>query len=217
MQVWPILNGLALAVAVAAPAAAAPAIGIDPLPGAQAAGEQPYIQCAPYARQVSGVELYGDAWTWWDQAEGRYERGHRPRVGAVMAFEPHSSMRLGHVAAVSRVIDARTVLLRHANWSPVDGRRGRIEDDVVAVDVSPRNDWSAVRVWYDPVQDLGKTVWPVAGFIYNRPVGDAAGSARREREIPDSGRSASDSVGKIIASRSTAHAGPRIGYAELDR
>jgi surface antigen len=131
------------------------------------AGElQPYLQCVPYAREVSGIQIYGDAWTWWSQAEGRYARGHAPRAGAVMAFQPYGNMTLGHVAAVSRVIDSRTVLLRHANWSPIDGRRGQIEDDVRAVDVSPDNDWSEVRVWYAPIQGLGTTAWPVAGFIY---------------------------------------------------
>ncbi len=130
----------------------------------------PYLRCVPYAREVSGIPIYGDALTWWEQAEGRFARGNTPRVGAVMAFEPHRSMQLGHVAAVSRVIDRRTVLLDHANWSPIDGRRGQVERDVMAVDVSPNNDWSAVRVWYHPLQALGKTAWPVHGFIY----GDAA-------------------------------------------
>lgn len=125
-----------------------------------------YLQCVPYARELSGVQIYGDAHTWWDQAAGRYERGDEPRVGAVMAFIPHGSMQLGHVATVSRVIDSRTVLLDHANWSPVNGRRGQIERDVRAVDVSPANDWSQVRVWYGPIQALGTTVWPVHGFIY---------------------------------------------------
>jgi surface antigen len=134
----------------------------------------PYLQCVPYARERSGVQIYGDAWTWWDQAAGRYSRGHRPRQGAVMAFLPHGNMTLGHVAAVSRVIDDRTVLLDHANWSPIDGRRGQIERGVKAIDVSPANDWSQVRVWYDPLQDLGTTAWPVAGFIY----GDKAGGGR---------------------------------------
>ncbi|WP_338445421.1 CHAP domain-containing protein [Pelagerythrobacter marensis] len=127
----------------------------------------PYLQCVPYARQRSGVQIYGDAHTWWDQAEGRYRRGHEPRVGAVMTFVPHGSMRLGHVATVSRVIDRRTVLLDHANWSPIDGRRGQIERDVKAVDVSRDNDWSRVRVWYDPIDGLGTTPWPVHGFIYS--------------------------------------------------
>ncbi len=126
----------------------------------------PYLQCVPYARQVSGIRIYGDAHTWWDQAEGRYARGTKPKVGAVMAFLPNGNSRLGHVAAVSKVIDSRTVLIRHANWSPINGRRGQIEDDVQAVDVSPENDWSAVRVWYGPSQALGSTHWPLAGFIY---------------------------------------------------
>ncbi|QOV93368.1 CHAP domain-containing protein [Novosphingobium sp. ES2-1] len=135
----------------------------------------PYLQCVPYAREVSGIKIYGDALTWWDQAEGRYARGHRPKVGAVMSFAPHGRMELGHVAAVSRVIDSRTVLLRHANWSPIDGRRGQIENDVRAVDVSEANDWSEVRVWYAPIGNLGTTAWPVNGFIYP----DKAGTKER--------------------------------------
>ena len=135
----------------------------------------PYLQCVPYARQVSGIQIYGDAHTWWGQAAGRYRRGHTPRVGAVMSFAPHGNMLLGHVAAVSRVVDSRTVLLRHANWSPIDGRRGQIEDNVRAVDVSEDNDWSAVRVWYAPIQALGGTAWPVNGFIYRDKVQPGAG------------------------------------------
>jgi surface antigen len=126
----------------------------------------PYLQCVPYARQVSGIKIFGDAHTWWDQAAGKYARGTRPKVGAVMSFRPYGNMRLGHVAAVSRVLDSRTVLLRHANWSLIGGRRGQIEDDVRAVDVSDANDWSEVRVWFAPIQSLGTTHWPLNGFIY---------------------------------------------------
>ncbi|WEK48459.1 MAG: CHAP domain-containing protein [Candidatus Andeanibacterium colombiense] len=148
---------------------------MDPTQGA--IDELPYLQCVPYARQVSGIQIYGDAWTWWNQAEGHYKRGSRPRVGAVMAFQPYGNMRLGHVAAVSRVLDSRTVLLRHSNWSPINGRRGQVEDDVRAVDVSDANDWSEVRVWYGPIQSLGGTAWPVTGFIYNERI-DGAKPAR---------------------------------------
>jgi surface antigen len=63
-----------------------------------------------------------------------------------MAFRPHGKMVLGHVAAVSKVLDSRRVLLRHANWSPIAGKRGQVERDVLAMDVSPGNDWSQVRV-----------------------------------------------------------------------
>lgn len=161
-----------LLAALAVPCEARP---VAPDPASQTAEDErsevaplPYIQCVPYARQVSGIRLYGDAHTWWGQAAGRYARGTRPRIGAVMAFRPHGAMQLGHVAAVSRIIDARTVLLRHANWSLIDGRRGQLEDNVRAVDVSPANDWSEVRVWYAPLGGLGTTHWPVEGFIYNR-------------------------------------------------
>ncbi|MCA1661382.1 MAG: CHAP domain-containing protein [Novosphingobium sp.] len=150
-------------VALASPADDFAAVGAS---DAQGAGDAPYLQCVPYARQVSGIAIFGDAHTWWDQAEGKYARGNRPQVGAVMSFKPFGNSRLGHVAAVSRIVDSRTVLIRHANWSPINGRRGQIEDDVRAVDVSPANDWSEVRVWFAPIQGLGTTRWPLNGFIY---------------------------------------------------
>jgi surface antigen len=168
-----IYAGALLALAtVAGPVGARATIDSDDDPGGGDVVKRPtYLQCVPYARQVSGVQLYGDAHTWWDQAEGRYARGHLPRVGAVMAFEPHGNMRLGHVATVSKLVDSRTVLLKHANWSPIDGRRGQIENNVRAVDVSPDNDWSQVRVWFAPIKGLGNTAWPVEGFIYNKKPG----------------------------------------------
>jgi surface antigen len=186
----------------------------------------PYLQCVPYARQVSGIQIFGDAWTWWDQAADRYERGFRPKVGAVMAFKPHGNMRLGHVAAVSRVVNSRTVLLRHANWSPINGRRGQIEDNVRAVDVSPDNDWSEVRVWFDPIQAIGGTSWPIQGFIYNRPAkrldsgtvlaratrrgGDGHDRDGRDRDGRD--RDGRDGDGRMqLAAASRAYAVARLG------
>lgn len=124
------------------------------------------LQCVPYARALTGVEIRGDAHTWWDQAEGRYQRGSMPRVGAVMAFRPHGNMRLGHVAAVRQIIDKRTLIISHANWSTIDGGRGHIEENVRVVDASEANDWSRVRVWYTPNAALGSTEWPLNGFIY---------------------------------------------------
>ena len=124
--------------------------------------EARYLQCAPFAREVSGIDIHGNANTWWGQAAGRYERGQAPVEGAVMAFKAVRSMPVGHVAMVSKVVSDREVLLTHANWS----RRGGIERDVRAVDVSPAGDWSQVRVWYAGNRDLGTTVYPLAGFIY---------------------------------------------------
>ncbi|KQT32660.1 amidase [Sphingomonas sp. Leaf412] len=123
-------------------------------------------QCVPFARAASGIAIYGDAWTWWGQAEGRYRRGDVPRVGAVIVFARSPQLRLGHVAVVSRVVESRTVMLTHANWSRRNGARGHAEQDVTLHDVSPGNDWSRVKVWYRDSNGLGGSIYPVEGFIY---------------------------------------------------
>ena len=122
-----------------------------------------FWQCVTFARSVSGIEIRGNANTWWSQAEGRYERGHTPKAGSVLAFSPTSRMRVGHVAMVSKVVSDREVLLTHANWS----RRGAIETNVRAIDVSDAGDWSMVKVWYGPQGDLGTSAYPTKGFIYS--------------------------------------------------
>ncbi|TCQ09247.1 CHAP domain-containing protein [Sphingomonas sp. PP-CC-3A-396] len=129
-----------------------------------------FWQCVTFARSVSGIEIRGNANTWWSQAEGRYERGHTPKAGSVLAFSPTSRMRVGHVAMVSKVVSDREVLLTHANWS----RPGAIETNVRAVDVSAAGDWSMVKVWYGPQGDLGTSAYPTKGFIYSghAPAGD---------------------------------------------
>jgi len=121
-----------------------------------------YWQCAPYAREISGIQIFGNANTWWSQSEGKYAHGDAPRVGAVMAFKATGRMRVGHVAMVSGIVSDREVLLTHANWS----RGGQIERDVRAIDVSAAGDWSEVKVWFGPIGDLGQTRFPVYGFIY---------------------------------------------------
>ncbi len=127
------------------------------------------LQCVPYARQASGIDLRGDAWTWWDGASGQYDRGQAPRTGAVMVFKRHGSMRHGHVAVVSRVVTSREVLVDHANWAPYRGSgRGKITTQVRVVDTSPKNDWTQVRVWNNTVDDLGSKTYPTYGFIYSR-------------------------------------------------
>ncbi|UZK67650.1 CHAP domain-containing protein [Sphingomonas sp. M1-B02] len=128
-----------------------------------------FLQCAPYARQISGVKIHGNAWTWWAQAAGRYERGEAPKVGAVMSFKKTGRNPFGHVAMVSKIVDDREVLLTHANWS----RRGGIERNVRAVDVSAAGDWSEVRVWFASVGGLGTSTYPINGFIYSDGASDA--------------------------------------------
>jgi len=187
---------LGLAGATVAPASARSAIddalaGMDDDRPAAAKGPD-YLECVPYARQLSGIQIFGDAHTWWKQASGRYATGHAPRVGAVMAMEPYANSQLGHVATVSKVVDSRTILVSHANWSPIEGQRGRIEKNVTVLDVSPANDWSEVRVWYQPIHNLGTTHWPVSGFIYNdRPGKTVAATKKKGRR--------SDPIGDIIA------------------
>lgn len=128
---------------------------------------QGYLQCVPFARAESGVEIRGNAKTWWTQAAGTYQRGDEPRAGAVMAFAGTSGMPMGHVAVVKKIVSDREILIDHANWSPIGGRRGQIERGVRVVDVSSAGDWSMVRVWYAPIGDLGLRANPVQGFIYS--------------------------------------------------
>ena len=143
--------------------------------GAQA---QEYWQCAAFARVFSGIQIFGDAYTWWEQASGRYAKGDTPQSGAVLVFKPQGSMRLGHVAVVSQVLTDRIIQVTHANWSTIDGSRGKIEQNVTVVDVSPLGDWTEVKVWYDPLRDLGKTTYVTYGFIYKSAAQNAQFAAR---------------------------------------
>ncbi|HVN02741.1 MAG TPA: CHAP domain-containing protein [Caulobacteraceae bacterium] len=135
-----------------------------------------YWQCVPFARLVSGIQIFGDAWTWWSQAAGKYQTGYVPKAGAVLCFRPTGRMRLGHVAVVSQVLTDRVIQITHANWSLIDGSRGQVERNVTVVDVSPNGDWSLVKVWNDPSHNLGTTTYPTYGFIYADPA--TATSAR---------------------------------------
>jgi len=154
-----ILLAFGLATAAAAPASAA-------------------LQCVPYARAQSGIDIRGNALTWWGQAEGRYRRGAEPEVGAVLAFRPTRAMPIGHVAVVAEIVDQRHIYLNHANWSGP----GRIETRALAEDVSANGDWSVVRVWYAPQHSLGLRTNPTFGFIYNETP-DAAPTAVTPRTV----------------------------------
>jgi hypothetical protein len=126
------------------------------------------ISCVPYARRVSGIDLSGNAWQWWDHAAGVYARGHIPAVGSVLAFRANPRMRLGHVAVVSRIVNRREVEIDQANWWGPGGDYGGVSRNVPVVDVSEANDWSAVRVGLGESGDFG-AVYPTYGFIYDRP------------------------------------------------
>jgi len=111
----------------------------------------------------SGINIFGDAWTWWRQATEKFRTGDAPETGSVLVFRPEGRMSRGHVAVVSDILTDRVVRVTHANWG---GSRGKVEENVTVVDVSPSNDWSQVKVWYNPINGLGTTVYPTYGFIY---------------------------------------------------
>lgn len=133
---------------------------------APSAANAQMLQCAPFARMFSGIQLFGAAASWWNQAVGKYLRGNTPEIGAVMVFKAIGSMRSGHVATVTQVVSDRVIKITHANWSIINGRRGQVERDVTVVDASPNGDWSKVKVWFAPIGKVGNTAYPVNGFIY---------------------------------------------------
>jgi surface antigen len=125
------------------------------------------ISCVPFARSDSGISVAGNAWQWWDNAAGVYQRGAVPEAGSVLTFRANGHMRLGHVAVVSQVINAREIEIDHANWwGP--GMRGGVARNIPVVDVSEANDWTAVRVGLGQTGEFG-SVYPTYGFIYDRP------------------------------------------------
>jgi hypothetical protein len=164
-------SSIALAlIAVACASVAPPAHGpVNPpviagpldLPPKILAGMAP-SQCVPFAREVSGVQIFGDAHTWWRQAEGRYRVGTRPTPGAVLVMQGYNTTNRGHVAVVTALRGPREILVDQANWL----NRGEISVRVPVRDVSAANDWSEVRVWHIPTGQWGARVYNSEGFIF---------------------------------------------------
>lgn len=120
------------------------------------------LQCVPFARDESGIEIRGDAKNWWRLAAGRYSRSRRPEQGAVFVMRGYHSATHGHVAVVRQILDDRTIVVDHANW----GNDGRIYLSAPVRDESPKNDWSQVRVWYTPGDQWGRRIYRAKGFIH---------------------------------------------------
>lgn len=135
-----------------------------PKPSIVSAGR--HLECVPYARRVSGIEIYGNAWTWWRQAGNRYRRDTTPAVGSVLALKRTKRIRGGHISVVTATLSSREILVTHANWL----NRGRIHHDVPVLDVSRNNDWSKIRVWYTPGNTWGSHVYSAHGFIHPKQV-----------------------------------------------
>jgi hypothetical protein len=118
------------------------------------------VECAPFARALTGVQLSGGAEDWWQQAEGRYQRTSSPAVGGILLLRRSGRLPDGHVAVVTRVMSARQVLVTQANWV-----HHRVTEDQPVIDVSAANDWSVVRMWWPPSGQMGITDYAALGFI----------------------------------------------------
>jgi surface antigen len=139
------------------------------------------LQCVPFARAASGIELKGNAVNWWDAADGVYQRGSQPEVGSVLNFRANNSMRLGHVAVVKQVVNGREIEIDHANWAW--SGKGNVSRNVAVIDVSDRNDWSAVRVSLGHGEQFG-SIYATYGFIYDRPDNGTRVAASRYAAAP---------------------------------
>jgi hypothetical protein len=135
------------------------------------------LECVPYARWRSKITIRGDAWTWWDTARNKYRRGTRPAVGSVLVLKRKGRGGRGHLAVVTRVLNDREIVVDHANWL----NRGRIHKDTAVRDVSAANDWSAIKVWYTPGRQYGRTTYYPRGFIYPMRYGQSADARQRRR------------------------------------
>ncbi len=121
---------------------------------------QPF-SCVPYARQASGIGLVGDAYTWWDQAEGRYAREAMPRSGTLLVLVNYAGPKRAHLAYVTRIVSSREIRIDHANWL----NDGNIYLNSPVIDVSAANDWTEVRVWNNRDGHMGIKTYNVRGFI----------------------------------------------------
>lgn len=146
-------------------------------PTARVTNSRARLQCVPFARRESGVDIYGDASTWWAQARGRYETAAAPAEGAVMVLRGYANANRGHVAVVREVVSSRLIIVDHANW--LNG--GEITRDVPIRDVSEAGDWSEVQVWHVPGRHWGARTYNVQGFILNLL---AQAKAQNSAEIP---------------------------------
>lgn len=138
------------------------AIPFDELHAPLVVADQPYSECVPYARLISGIQIWGDAVTWWTQASAKYVRSSRPAEGSVMVLRGWNDVARGHVSAVREIVSSRILRVDHANWL----KGGEISLNVPVIDVSEANDWSKVRVWHVPGGYWGGRTYEVEGFIH---------------------------------------------------
>jgi surface antigen len=124
------------------------------------------IQCVPFVRELSGINIHGDAYTWWDQAAQQgYQRGQAPALGAVLVLAKSSRLSVGHVAMVRRIDGPRRIEVTHANWGMDEYTRRLVHDSMPVIDVSPNNDWTSVEFFNEQAGVFGQP-YEAYGFIY---------------------------------------------------
>lgn len=136
-----------------------------------------YMQCVPFARDLSGIQLKGDAVVWWGQAEGKYDRSARPQNGALLVLKGYRTDSRGHLAYVKRMLSRSEIVIDHANWL----NDGKLHIDTPVKDVSPNHDWSLVKVWSVPAGRYGDRTYRVQGFILPDAEALALAAANRRK------------------------------------
>jgi hypothetical protein len=140
----------------------------------------PRLQCVPFARAESGVEIYGDADTWWSQAQDRFATARAPDQGAVIVMRGYRNPNRGHVGVVRQVVNRRLILVDHANWM----NRGEITRRVPVRDVSAAGDWSQIQVWNVRGRHWGGRTYEVQGFILAPEAGGEDVAVQRVSRTP---------------------------------
>jgi hypothetical protein len=161
--------------------------GLDSAPGLVAGA----VQCVPYVRAHSSVDIHGDAYTWWEKAAGVYQRSTAPVEGAVMVLVGYAGKHRAHVAVVRRLVTPREIRIDHANWL----NDGSIYVNDPVVDVSPDNDWSEVKVWNIRSGTWGTRTYALKGFIGPRTAS--------EQRVSSNGGRADDPIARQIAASDT--------------
>jgi LysM repeat protein len=88
----------------------------------------PYGQCTYYAATRRDVTWGGNAWNWFDAANGIRPEGHVPVAGALVVF--HAGW-FGHVAYVENVNPDGSFLVSEMNYYADGGGWGRVDDRTI--------------------------------------------------------------------------------------
>jgi hypothetical protein len=157
---------LALTACASEPAASGPRLAKTAAAPSRADGLPPPTQCALFAREFTGINIRGDAWSWWNLATTQqYPHSDVPKAETILVLRATPQLKLGHVGIVKKVIGPREILITHANWGNDDPTRRIVHDSTAVVDVSPDNDWTQLRFFNAPAHAFGK-VYAAYGFIY---------------------------------------------------